>query len=402
MTPADNVQVEPTVGLRRRRIARTSAPLLFGYATYGAYWGAWAVMFADYLAEHELSLAAAGGLFSLTSITAIATMTLIGGPAVRLPRPAALAGAFALTAAGGMALALAEGAAMPPAFALLGVGIGLVDVLVNLVGSEVEAAARRPVLQLIHAAYGLGGGVAALLTAVAIGRDISVTQVLLTVSALQLVAGVLCWLLVERAPPRASAGSSGLALRVLRGRPDLIAAAVIVLCAFFIEGSMDVWSVLFVRTDLGGEVTTAAAAFAAFAGALTVGRLFAARVLFDLGYERTLVISAAGSVVASVLLVTAGSTAAAGGAFLLLGFFLSVAAPAAFGQVGADTKSSNVAVAAVTTVGYGGFVVGPPALGWIADSLGLRPALGALAVASVGMLASALVGRARVNRWAPR
>ena len=402
MMPADNVQVEPNTGWRPRRVARASAPLLFGYGAYGAYWGAWAVMFAEYLAQRGLSLAAAGGLFSLTSITAIATMTLIGGPAVRLPRPAALAGAFALTTAGSMAIGLAEGAGMPPAFALLGVGIGLVDVLVNLVGSEIEAAARRPVLQLVHAAYGLGGGVAALLTAVAVSHDVSVTQVLMAMSLLQLVAGVLCWVLVEHVPPQAYDQSAGLALRVLRGRPDLIAVAVIVLCAFFIEGSMDVWSVLFVRTDLGGHVLGAAAAFAAFAAAITVGRLFAAQVLFGLGYERTLVISAAGSVVASVLLVTAGSTFAAGGAFLMLGFFLSVAAPAAFGHVGADARSGNVGVAAVTAVGYGGFVIGPPALGWVADSLGLRPALAALVVAAVCMLVAALVGRARVNPRAER
>jgi len=69
------------------------------YAVYGAFWGAWAVVLVEYLDVRDLSLAAIGGLFPVTSVTAIATMTFGGAPAVRLPRPQALAAAFALAGA---------------------------------------------------------------------------------------------------------------------------------------------------------------------------------------------------------------------------------------------------------------------------------------------------------------
>ncbi|HSK90896.1 MAG TPA: hypothetical protein VK875_06260, partial [Euzebyales bacterium] len=170
MVAPDNAFEGSGAGTRGPAIARPAAPLVFGYAAYGAYWGAWAVMFAEYLAHRDLSMAAAGGLFSVTSVTAIATMVLIGGPAVRWPRARTTAVAFCLSAAGGIAVALADGAWLIPAFGLLGLGIGLVDVLVNIAGAELEARTRRPVLQIVHAAYGLGGGVAAVLTAVAVGR----------------------------------------------------------------------------------------------------------------------------------------------------------------------------------------------------------------------------------------
>lgn len=378
---------------RRRWPGRGLIPLAFGYAAYGAFWGAWAVVLAEYLQARDLSLAAVGGLFSVTSVTAIATMTLAGAPAVRVPRPPALAAAFAVTAAAGLAVGVATGAALLPAFALLGVGIGMIDVLVNLAGAELEATHGRPALQLIHAAYGAGGAVGAVLTAVAVTAGWSPTAVLAAVSAGQALAAVLALALAEHPRPGAEP-SSGLALRVLRGRRDLQAVAVIVLCAFFIEGSMDAWSVLFVRATLGGPALGAAAAFAAFALAITLGRLFAARVLFGLGHHRTLMISGVGSVAAGIALVLAPSTIVAGGAFLMLGFFLSVAAPAAFGKVGGDEGAqAGIAVAAITTVGYGGFVVGPPILGWVGDRFGLRTALLALVVAPLCMLAATVAGR---------
>ncbi|MGI8575476.1 MAG: MFS transporter [Egibacteraceae bacterium] len=369
-------------------LRRALFPLAFGYAAYGGFWGAWAVVLADYLAMRDLSLSAVGGLFAVTSITAIATMAFIGGRAVQVARPPALAAAFLVTAVAGLWVGLATGLLLLPAFALLGVGIGMIDVLVNLVGAELEAAAERPVLQLVHASYGAGGAVAAVLAALATNAGWSPGAVLGGVSAGEALAAVLAVTLLRReAPAQTKAPVPGLAVGVLRHRADLRAVAVIVLCAFFVEGSMDAWSVLFVRADLGGPVLGAALAFAAFASAITVGRLFAARVLFRFGHQRTLVVSAVGSVGAGTLMVSAPTPQVAGLAFLMLGFFLSVAAPAAFGKAGAGADhSAGMAIAAVTTVGYGGFVVGPPIMGWIGDRLGLRAALLVLVLAPLCML----------------
>lgn len=373
--------------------------LIVGYAVYGAFWGAWAVVLVEYLETRDLTLAAVGWLFSLTSLTAIATMTLGGAPAVRLPRPQALAAAFVLAGGASLAVGVATGVWLAPSFALLGVGIGMVDILVNLAGAEVETVTERPALQLVHAGYGAGGAGGALLAALATTAGTPPAVVLAIVGAIHVAAaaGLAACVpypsLDEHAP-----ATPGLAIGALR-RPDLRSAGVVVLCAFFVEGSMDAWSVLFVRTTLGGPVLGAAVAFGAFALAITAGRLFAARVLFRLGRHRTLLVSGCGSLAAGSAVVAAPTVTVAGLAFLVLGFFLSVAAPAAFGMVGAGADAGR-AVAAVTTVGYGGFVVGPPVMGWLGDHLGLRTALLALVLTPACMLAATLLDGRRVAQEA--
>jgi MFS family permease len=388
-------------GDHRRRAVRTARNALFalvlGYAVYGAFWGAWAVVLVEYLDARDLSLAAIGALFSVTSVIAIVTMTFGGTAAVRLPRPQALGAAFVVAGAASVIVGTAAGGWLPAAFALLGLGIGMVDVLVNVGGAELETATGRPTLQLIHAGYGAGGAGGALLTAIATLAGWRPVTILAAVGLGHVVAAVALAVLVPRAVASAEDGEpDGLALGVLRRRPDLRIAALVVLCAFFVEGSMDAWSVLFVRTTLRGPVIGAAVAFAAFALAITAGRLFAARVLFRLGRHRTLLVSGCGSLAAGAVVVTAPTVAVAAAAFLILGFFLSVAAPAAFGMAGAGHDAGQ-AVAAVTTIGYGGFVVGPPLMGWLGDRFGLRTALLALVVTPACMLIATLAGR-RVTR----
>jgi len=387
MAPHRNGHTGHGAGRRVRSPRPGLAALVLGYAVYGAFWGAWAVVLVEYLDVRDLSLAAIGGLFSVTSVTAIATMTFGGTVAVRAPRPQALAAAFTLAGAASLIVGVAAGPWLPPAFALLGLGIGMVDVLVNLAGAEIETGTQRPALQRIHAGYGAGGAAGALLAAVATTAGWRPASVLATVAAGHLAAAAIMAALVPHAAASTDAPEpSGLALRVLRRRPDLQIAAVVVLCAFFVEGSMDAWSVLFVRTTLRGPVLGAAVAFASFALAITAGRLFAARVLFRLGRHRTLLVSGGGSLMAGAVVVGAPTATVAGIAFLVLGFFLSVAAPAAFGMVGGGADAGR-AVAAVTTIGYGGFVVGPPLMGWLGDSFGLRTALLALVVTPACMLA---------------
>ena len=387
------------VPARRVRSARRGLfALTLGYAVYGAFWGAWAVVLVEYLDARDLSLAAVGGLFSVTSVAAIATMTFGGALAVRLPRPPALAAAFVLAGAASLIVGVATGAWLVPAFAVLGLGIGMLDVLVNLAGAELEAATDRPVLQLVHAGYGAGGAAGALLAAVATTAGWRPATVLAAVAAGHLAAAVILAALVPRTAASTDVpGPSGLALRVLHRRPDLQIAAVVVLCAFFVEGSMDAWSVLFVRTTLQGPVLGAAVAFASFAVAITAGRLFAARVLFRRGRHRTLLVSGGGSLVAGAVVVGAPTATVAGIAFLFLGFFLSVAAPAALGMVGGGADAGR-AVAAVTTIGYGGFVVGPPLMGWLGDRFGLRTALLALVVTPALMLAVTVAGARRARQ----
>jgi MFS family permease len=354
--------------------------------SFGAFWGVWVVVFPDFLVAHSLSLSEISWGFTGMSVVAIGFMSLVAPRLEGLPRRLTIGGALLLDALGNVVLALSGGAGLVVAFALMGAGTGSIDVFVNAAGSEIERRSRRPTLQWIHAAYGAGGVVGSLGAAAVLVAGGEFRVALLAAAVLQSGAAAWCFgsarLGATDNEPRTAARFS---LGVVRRLPFLLAPALVVLCAFFIEGSMDVWSVIFVRRTLGSTILAGAVAFAAFAAAITIGRTVSARVLFGLGQKRTVLLSGIGSLVCTSIAVLTSSPVVAGVAFLCLGFTLSAASPAGFGMTERARSDAGHAVAAVTTIGYTGFVFGPPLMGWLGDHAGLRAALTALVVAAAGI-----------------
>jgi MFS family permease len=115
---------------------------------------------------------------------------------------------------------------------------------------------------------------------------------------------------------------------------------------------------------------------------MAVGRLGAAWTVGLFGDRRTLLgaglLAAVGMVLSLAtlepLLVVAG--------FLVVGLALSAVVPVAM-SVGGDLAPGRAggAISIVTTLGYGGFLLGPVIVGGLAELFGLRPALGTIAVA---------------------
>jgi MFS family permease len=93
--------------------------------------------------------------------------------------------------------------------------------------------------------------------------------------------------------------------------------------------------------------------------------------------------------------VLSDSTLVVAGAFLVMGFAISAAGPAAFGRVEEATDDPTSAITAVATIGYTGFVWSPPLLGWIAQVADLRAAMAAIVLATVGITATGLVRTGR-------
>ena len=151
-------------------------------------------------------------------------------------------------------------------FMLVGVGNGLIDVYLNVAAQRAEVATRKPVLQWLHASYALGGvtGAAAAGLIIAAGLDFRWGPRVRERGAHRDHR-------VERAdrshrPRPAGHQHRLLDLRAVR-TPALWVAALVVLFAFLVEGSMDTWSGLYLRDQLSASAATAAIAFIAFSGA---------------------------------------------------------------------------------------------------------------------------------------
>ncbi len=144
-------------------------------------------------------------------------------------------------------------------------------------------------------------------------------------------------------------------------------------------------------------ITLQGAGFTAFMFTMAGGRFVADWFAHRFGLKRTLQVS--GSLTATGLLVAVVFpyfyTAMAG--FLLVGAGVSSVVPMVYSAAGkSKTMSPGVALAAVSTIGFVGFLVGPPVIGFIAGLATLRASFVFIAV--MGTSVVVLSTRARLDR----
>jgi len=384
-----------TEGGREPPVRSRTVPLLAAYWSFGQFWGVWVILVLEFQRHHSLTDSHLGLLYSLLSMAAIVTM-LAGAPRLqRLSLRASVPLSLASLAIAALALAFGPTSLLVVTFVMVGIGNGLIDVYVNVAATREERRTRRPVLQWLHASYALGGvtGAAAAGTLRTVGLD---HRLGLAASGVALL--LTAWWNLRRGPhePAAEGATSVLSVSAFRRSPALWIPALTVLFCFLVEGSMDIWSGLYLREELGASPAAAGAAFVAFAGSLFIGRLFAAKALFGLGPRRTIVIAGIGGGIGGTIAVVAQTTPVVAGAFLLMGFAMSAAGPAGFSLVEETSEDPN-AIAAVATIGYTGFVWSPPLLGWIADTIDLRAAMAVIVLATVGITATGLFARGKAK-----
>jgi predicted MFS family arabinose efflux permease len=181
--------------------------------------------------------------------------------------------------------------------------------------------------------------------------------------------------------------------RVLTGR--LLLVGVVTLCATTLEGAAADWLALFLTDERGASGSLAASGYAVFAVAMATGRFSGTVVAERLGRDGAVRVGGLVSL-AGVLLTVLGpglAAAYAGAALWALGVCLVF--PAAVSAGGESPDRPADAIAAVTTIGYGGFLVGPPLIGLLAEQVGLGRALLVLCVLAAGIAALAPAVRSR-------
>ncbi|WP_419699350.1 MFS transporter [Mucilaginibacter sp. NFX135] len=157
--------------------------------------------------------------------------------------------------------------------------------------------------------------------------------------------------------------------------PDssLIKLGVIAFCSMICEGAMFDWSVIYFKKVVLAPTALVGVGFTAFMLTMAGGRFFADKFAHRYGLKRTLQVS--GTLTATGLLFAVAFpyvyTAIAG--FLLVGVGVSSVVPMVFSAAGkSKTMQPGVALAAVSTIGFLGFLIGPPIIGFIAGLATLR------------------------------
>jgi MFS family permease len=413
----------------RRRpgdLGRIRVALCAVFAAHGFIFASWAVRVPAVKEQAGASPAALGLALLGLSGGAVATMLAAGALCRRFGSPRLTAVSCVLLSAAVTLPALARSAvALGLLLAVFGAAYGCLNVAMNSVAVDVVAALRRPVMPGFHAAWSFGGLAGAGLGGLLAPHLSPEPHLLLIALAGLLVSVAAGYPLVTRArflgqaaldgtgpdgtgpdgtgPDDASVdhasmddagptGGHGPGWRraVLTGRTVGL-FGLIALCAAYDEGAIGDWGALHLRQDLGASAGLAAAGYAAFALAEACGRLAGTALLERFGRTPVLVAGGLTACAGMLLAALAPDIGLALAGFAATGLGLANLFPATIARAGRLAGAGGVALTSM--LGYSGFLLGPPAIGFLASVSSLRTGL--LTLAFLGLAAAVVAWLAR-------
>ena len=345
----------------------------------GALFGTWVSRIPTVQAERGISHGMLGLALLAMALGALVAMPLAGRWFAKLGSHR-ICQIFAVLYALGLPLL-----AVVPGFTLFVVALfifgachGGLDVAMNAQAVGVEKRYDRPIMSSFHALFSTGGLAGAAIGGIIAGQGIAPAVHFAGAAVLLLATGAVFafpHLIDDR---HVSPAHADLLERKRFSLPSkgLVALGAVAFSAMVGEGAMADWSGIFLRNTLRASEGLAAAGYAAFSIAMAVTRFAGDKLSTHLG-ATGLVRSSGFLAVGGMSLALAGpSPMAAMVGFAFVGIGFATVVPTVFSAAGrAAGISPGVALSTVSTVGYLGFLIGPPLIGFVAEWVGLRGAL---------------------------
>lgn len=339
------------------------------FAAVGVFWGSFAALVPVLKPQVGLSDGQFGLALLITSIGAVMAMWL-----------APLAERALGTRALGVLTALLAMATLLPGhmvtgvtftLAMLGVTVtsGTLDVAMNARVSALEAQVGRSLMNLNHAVFSVAYAVCAMGTGLARELGFGPAAVL---TGSGLLIGAL--MLQAFAAPIADAEheADGIEVAPLPWTL-LLPGGMIILIAFMSEQATEGWSALHLERNLAAGAAQGALGPALLGVTMAVGRL-AGQVVANGVSEKVVIRWAAITAgVGASIAATAPSLSIAYLGFSILGLGVSVMAPMAYAWIGrmVPNRYRSHAISRISVVGYAGFFIGPPMMGFLSEGFGL-------------------------------
>ncbi len=396
--PVTTTAPAPTRQLRRARVAVAGC-----FALNAVFYANLVPRLPELRDDLGLSNAALG-----TALAAAPLGALVMGPAaaVLIARlgsgPVASLGLTGLGVGVAVAGSAPNWAVLAGALLLVGALDTIVDVAQNAHGLRVQRGYGRSILNALHGLWSLGAVAGGLLGSAVAGLGVPL-PVHLWVSAAVfgvLALAVRAWMLPgrdthEQAPaPPAPAGARSHRRSAVGA---LAVLGVLAAAGAFVEDSAASWSAIWLRDDLAAAVVTAGLGFVAFQVAMTAGRLTGDRVVDRFGQRR--VARVGGAVIAAgfALLLAAPTVPTTLVGYALAGLGVATLVPAVYAAADAlPGWGTGVGLTVVNLLLRIGFLVSPPLVGLLADTVGLRAGLLTVVVAGLLVLVLGRSLRTRV------
>jgi predicted MFS family arabinose efflux permease len=275
------------------------------------------------------------------------------------------------------------------ALLLFGASLGAMDVAMNIHAVEVERGSPTPLMSGFHGLFSVGGftGAGSMTALLAFGLPLAVSAaaaVLVVVATLAIASPRFLSTHIGRSDPF-----------LVRPRGLVLVLGTLAFVAFLVEGAVLDWSALLLTRHHGVAAAYGGVGYVAFSLAMTTGRLAGDRIVAGLGRRRVMVVGGLLTTAGLLATLVDGQPLLALGGFVMVGLGASNIVPVLFSEAGRQqVMPAGLAIAAMTTVGYAGILVGPAAIGFVAAASSLPAAHALLAglMLAVPLSARALRG----------
>ena len=273
-----------------------------------------------------------------------------------------------------------------------------VNISVNTQAVTAAQLYEKPIMASFHGLWSLAGFAGAGIGTFMIGRGIIPFQHFIIILVVVIITVIITSKYLYRDGSQGKA--EGAAILTIRERLKLmlplLKLGIIAFCSMICEGAMFDWSVIYFRKVVHAQNAWMGAGYTAFMCTMALGRFTADWFTGHYGLKRTLQIS--GSLTAMGLLVAVifpYLTSSMLG-FMLVGAGVSSVVPIIYSSAG-KTKGvpTGVALTAVSTIGFIGFLVGPPIIGFIAGATSLRVSF--TLIAAMGLSVAILSSRVKID-----
>ena len=268
---------------------------------------------------------------------------------------------------------------------LFGFGGDMLNISMNVQAVNVEKIQQKSIMSSFHAVFSVGFMIGAALGGFIASENISVFNHLAFMGTTDLLLGIWVYGFLVKSDQHSDNAQPLFAL------PDrgLILLGIIAFCGMLSEGAMADWSTLYYKQVMGSSGVFATAGFTAFSIMMVVGRIFGDKIVNRFGLRKTLLINCLIVFLGMFVALISMNPISVVIGFGITGLGLSTIVPLIYSEAGhSKTMSAGVALAAITTVGMGGFLLGPVLIGFISEFSSLRIALSSLII--LGLLGAFL------------
>ncbi len=368
-----------------------AAAVAAAFALNGASFGIWAARIPAVKAQTGLDAPGLGFALLGASVGAVLTMTFGGwlgsrfGTHVMTP----------LTTVGCAVMMVFIGASFNYAsltlsLLIFGICQGTMDVSMNANGMAVEHAGAGPIMSRLHASWSIGAFVGALVSTQVAALGIPVLPEFAVTASVLAIGGVI--LRFTMLPDKHAEG--GGRLRLPTG--PLVLLGALAVFGLMAEGSATDWSGVYLQSTMNASQGVAGLAVTTFTGCMAAARLAGDRLSLLLGSARLVGGGAGLAALGLGLALAIQNPAVAIVGFGMMGLGLAAVVPTLFRAAGSQPGiPASVGIAAVSTMGYAGGLIGPPVIGTVAGAVTLR---GSLLIILVMLAILTIGGRRALSR----